>query len=294
MSARDVTNLNKLQASEINGYLTHICNERHITINQQKFLSIAIKINVEEDRPFNCYDFQSFTRTNYRQMIHRLRDFIVVAYKSNPCQYRVRGTPWKKILPTVTDRPTGERMIEILRSLREKPPKIHDIKLKISSNLHNFLPQENVDPTNKGIKMKMKLDQDSLANVLVYPKIIQVDIACTNNPIIYDISGVVRLCFLLGHLYSLLQSWANYRASIAPFYEWTVTHYHFGKDGTESFSGQSFHRTFEDFSIGLVRFYSKEMPDGKTIPRIEQVVTPNNSLNNEIDKMIFQETLTTN
>jgi len=291
---RDVTNLSKLLTSQINGYLTDICNERHITVNQQKFLAESIRINVEEGRPFCCYDFELITRTNFRQMVYRLRDFIIIAYKSNPCYYRVKGTPWRKRLPPITDKPTGERTIEILRRLKEQPPKIHDIKLKISANLHKFLPQDQVDPHNKGIKKKMMLDHDIYANVLVYPDKIQIDLACTNNPIIYDIAGVIRLTFLFGQLYTLLQYWGNFSASIVPFYEWIITHYHFGKDGREALSGQTFHRTYDDFATGLVRFYSKKLPNGKTIPRIEQVNTPNTSLRNEIDKMIFQEIVSTN
>lgn len=270
---------------KINGFVTEVCNGRHITPNQRKFLEEAARINIEEKRPFACYDFEQMSGTNFRQMIYRLDDVIEIAYKSNPCQYRIRGAPWQKKPHPVTVRPTGDRMINILKNLKEQPVKIHDIKLKLYSNLHDFIPHDDIDPNNHGIKKKLQLDQQTHATVLIYPNMLQIDIACTNEPIVYDISGIIRLTMLLAQLYTTLQYWSNFRASITPLLEWTITHYHFGMDGSEARNGQTFHVEYGDFATGLIRFYSKKI--GETWrPRLEQVQTPRISLYEEIDKII--------
>jgi hypothetical protein len=64
--------------------------------------------------------------------------------------------------------------------------------------------------------------------------------------------------------------------------KWICTHYHFGKDGLKSLSGQSFHFAFEEVSCGMIRFYSKRMPDGTVIPRLEQIQTPHRNIGDEM------------
>ncbi|MEM2159744.1 MAG: hypothetical protein QXN55_02175 [Candidatus Nitrosotenuis sp.] len=268
----------------INGILTDVCNGRHVTINQQKFLRDAIKINVTQRRPFYYHDFDTMTPGNFRQMIHKLKDVIEIAYKTNPCAYRIRGTPWPK-RTTLTKRPTGDRMIDILQQLKEQPAKIHDIKLKAYSNLHSFITDKDMNPDNHSIKVKIPLDQHFHSTILIYPSVLQIDIACTSNPIVYDVAGAIYLTGLLGQLYARLQYLSSFRASISPLMEWIVTHYHFGVDGSEHHSGQSFHLTYDDFATGLVRFYSKKI--GETwMPRLEQIQTPKLPLVDEIDKII--------
>jgi hypothetical protein len=179
----------------------------------------------------------------------------------------------------------GEQMLNILENLKYEKPSIHDIAIKVKSDLHVHIDHKNMNKSNKLIQLKFHPVPDVIAKILVYPDTIQIHIACTNSPIIYDISGAVRLSSLLGSLFTMLQYWSNFRASIVPLSEWIVTHYHFGKDGTEEYSGQAFHVTFEDFTTGLIRYYSKKI-NGKMYPRIEQVQTPQTTMANEIKKML--------
>ena len=131
---RNVKGMNILNP-QIDRLLTEICNRQQVTKSQKKFLKEAIRINIDENRPFDCYDFSLMSRTNFRQMIYRLGSVIAIGYKSNPCYYRVKGTPWKKRLPIAKNKTTGATMIELLKKLKDQPPKIHDIKLKIYSNM---------------------------------------------------------------------------------------------------------------------------------------------------------------
>jgi len=278
-------------SSEINGLVTNYSNGRHVTICQEQFLRRAIEINKNQHRPFSYLDFPQMSAGHFRQMKHTFRDIIKIEVKSNPCFYRIKGIPVLSGRLSVTDNRTGANMFTILKNLREQPPKIHDIKLKFSSDLHHILIKkgEKPNPTNSGIFKPFRLDDFTLSRLSVYPETIQIDLGCSHRPLVYDILGVFQLVFYLGQLHEIMTRLGDFQSRLPFFGEWIVTHYHFGKDGSETYSGQSFHRTFEDLSAGLVRFYSKEMHDGKTISRFEQVQTPNQSLNKEIDKIIQQE-----
>ncbi len=284
-----ITNANK-----INELVTDLCNKQgyhRLTKLQRQFLEDAIRIHLEKHVTFCCLDFPRMSRANFRQMLYRLRDLIELDCRSNPCFYKIKGFVLFSGRPNVTDRPTGDSMFTILRKLREQPPKIHDIKLKFNANLycffHKYGAKEN--PHNHCIIQRIFIVHDVTFKLLIYPSTVQLDISCTAKPFVYDISSVERLSFLLGRLYQQLLIMTRGEAEMPPFETWIVTHYHFGMDGTETYSGQAFHRTYEDVAIGLIRFYTKEMNDDRLIPRLECVQTPRVSLEKEFDKMIAQE-----
>jgi len=280
----------KVTTQKINGFVTKRCNEGILTDKQRYFIGKAKRINVEKHRPFSCYDFPELSSVNFRQMIYRLKGHIELYTKSTPCFYKVKGIKIHLSDTIVTEKPTGEAMYDILLHVRQQPPAIHDIKLQFPSDLHGIYSKKpfcKMNPKNKCIIEKIPgLSPNIFAKLLIYPSMIQVDIACTNSPLIYDVNGALKLVCFLGRLYQYLWFLGDFQAEIPEIWDWVVTQYHFGKDGTEELNGKMFHRTIEEFSTGLVRFYSKRMPDGKTIARFEVTQNPKNSLDKEIDKMI--------
>lgn len=276
-----------------NELVTVVCNTRHgFTKRETSFLEKATRINKTEQRPFSFLDFPGLTKGNFRQIIYKLHDHIEVVYKSRPCYYKIKGIELAGDSHRITQRVMGENTISLLQKLRDQPPKIHDLKLQFSSNLYSILKDKkcSLDPHNKSIKLNTpSLDNNITAKFLVYPKTVQVDIGCTFKPFVYDIPGLSYLTYFLGRICGYIDAITEFKAEYPPATKWIITHYHFGKDGTEEYNGQLFHRTFEEFSSGLVRFYSKTMPGGKIIPRIEQIVTPKISLDQEIERMIRNE-----
>lgn len=274
---------------KINRSVTNDSN-KNPTRRQRHFL-IKARMKCKEKGRFCCADFPELSAGNFRQMIHRLRDSIELDYRSNPCFYRLKKmTP--EDIATVTEKPTGDGMIHILRSLKEQPPKIHDIKLKFNYPLHSKLVRDGLqpNPANHGIPLNdLRIPPGFITKIMVYPNTVQVDLGCTNNPLVYDIAGVVKITLFLGQLYQMLYLYAYYDEHLPLPGKWIVTHYHFGKDGSEVYSGQLYHKTFENVATGLIRFYSKTFSDGKTVPRIEQIQSPNNTLDEEIEKMIEHE-----
>lgn len=267
------------------------CNTRRGLTNREKlFLEKARRINEIEHISFSFMDFSELSQGNFRQIVHRLHDQIEVVCKSRPCFYKIKGVKLPGDNHRVTQRVMGDEVFHLLNKLKDQPPKIHDLKFKFSSDIHNLLCNLNcsVDPSNKSIKINIpSFDKNIVVKFLVYPKTVQVDVGCTFKPFVYDIPGVLHLASVLGRVCGYIDNMTNYEAKFPPVGEWIVTHYHFGKDGTEQYSGQMFHYSWDDVSTGLVRFYSKSMPDGKVIPRMEQIVTPRISLDQEMERIIM-------
>lgn len=282
--------------SDSNESLTHYINSigDKITEREYNFLKKAFSIN-KEQRPFSVGDFPHMSQESFRQLKYRFRSIIEIVIKSRPCTYKLTGTYVSGDSHKITQRVMGEGMFEILQSLREQPAKIHDIKIMFkSSNLHEILLQNGAKQhsNNKGIQIKIPTyHQNMIIKCMIYPKTIQIDIGCSYRPIVYDISGVTFLSSILGEVFLYLKISSSPESDIPEVNSWKITHYHFGKDGRESYSGGRFHHTFEEVTEGLVRFYSKIMPDGITIPRFEQIQTPHNTLEKEIQNMMKHQSI---
>lgn len=275
-------------STKSNGFVTNKTNGYGITKKQKQFLDKAKDINIISRRPFSCSDFPEFSDSNFRQMIHRLKEHIEIIVKSNPCFYKVRGVQLGRSDGFVTDHPTGEKLIWMLNQLKNQPASIHDIKIQFDSNLYETvskIPKIETNPKNKGIFLNCELISGYPTKLLIYPTKIQIDIACTFNPIIYDNQGAIFLIILLTNLQNFLISLGKSHVQIPDFRQWIITHYHFGKDGKEEWNGESFHITIAAAFDGLTRYYSKTMPNGKKIPRGEQIRTPKIMISDELEKM---------
>lgn len=275
-------------STKTNGFVTNESNRYGITKKQKQFLDKAKNIHLIHKRPFSCGDFPELSDSNFRQMIFQLKKYLETYVKSNPCYYRVKSVSLDKNDQIITDHPTGEKLFWMLNQLKEQPPAIHDIKIQFNSNLYETIskiPVVDINPNNKGIFLNCELISGYRTKLSIYPTKIQVDVACTFNPIIYDNQGAISLIVLLTNLQNFLSRFGNNHTEIPDFRQWIITHYHFGRDGKEEWNGESFHITIADAFEGLTRYYSKEMPNGKRIPRAEQIRTTKNNVSNELEKM---------
>jgi len=159
-----------------------------------------------------------------------------------------------------------------------------------NSELHTALLDKGLtkDYHNHSIKINFdSTDSNVTTKILVYPNTIQIDLGCTYKPLIYDPKSI---WYLHEHLAKISYHLTGLSGVLLPTVDtWIITHWHFNKDGTESFNGQNFHHTIDDVNTGLIRFYSKTMEDGTIIPRLEQIQTPHNSLEEEMKRAMFSE-----
>jgi len=285
----------KLTKKEINGFITNLCNGCNVSNKQRKFLERGFRINLEQKQYFCIEDFSELKPTTFRQYIYKLRKFIITGIKSNPCFYRIKGTPELSSGRPVTDRPMGDKMIQILGHVREQPASIHDIKIQtFSENLHDILLKHGMksDSFNKGIFLpKLRFDVNTYSKIQIYRSTVTIDIACTHQPLVYDIAGVTQLTSILGQIYYHLQLLSKSKAHVPSVGEWIVKMYHAGKDGTQSFSGDSYEIRYDELVDGTIRYYNKLWGDGIRRPRFERVITPNVTLIEEIDRIMIDEYL---
>ncbi|MGY5148643.1 MAG: hypothetical protein ACW9W3_01100 [Candidatus Nitrosopumilus sp. bin_68KS] len=180
-------------------------------------------------------------------------------------------------------------MISLLEDVKSQPAAIHDLKFTFETNLHEQLKKMGYaeDSTNKGIKIDFpSFDSNIVVKGFVYRTKIQLDLGCSYKPFVYDLSGTLNLCSILGQIQLYLRLISHHDTRIPSISSWIITHYHFAKDGSQTYSGKSFHITFDDAFHGMSRFYSKRYPDGKTLSRFENIITPKIRLEQEITKML--------
>jgi len=280
--------------------LTQNSNAKGVTLDHtygkclKQFVDRAYDFNVKEQRPLCYLDFPNLTHTNFRRIIRKLGNNIERVGHGRPQFYKLKGIKLPGDTRKITLEPMRvheEEFVKLLDTLKDQPVKIHDIKIRVdNSELHDTLLQKGCqkDRHNHSIKVNFEtIDNNITTKVLIYPKTIQVDIGCTYKPLVYDIKTI---WYLHEHLSKISYHLTALSGVVLPTVDnWIITHWHFGKDGTESFNGQNFHYTVEDVNTGLIRFYSKLMKNGESIPRLEQIQTPQTSLGEEIKRAMFSE-----
>lgn len=278
--------------------LTDLTNKyygKRITKSQRRFLEIAYHINTIDRITFCVQDFREkgYSDTNFRQHIHNLKRMLVISSKSNPVFYQLKGVviPGNSKNLTVQDMGRGLEMLHsALDELKQHVPMMHDIKLKFESeNLHLLLRQNGYVPAKENSMIRIKHYFDEIGTDIiftVYPKSTQIHISNTQKPIIHNPEGILKLGTILGHVRQFLIGKSHDIAIIPMCNEWEIYHYHLNKD-SPAFSGKSVMITVGDFDSVLLRYYTKHMITGKTINRLEKIVTTKNSLtdlmNNALD-----------
>lgn len=269
-----------------NTSVTDPCNSYDgLTKANRQFLAACIRFNKKQKKSFCFSDFPYMKKGTFRQKLHRIRQFIEVTAVGNPSFYKVKGILLLGDSHKVTLRPMGvsPKLIEILESLKEQPPKIHDIKIKVDEKIHYHLVKKGctVNTRNHCIRINNIPVSDNNLNVkaLVYPKLIQIDIACSYKPLVYDYDSLLQLHQYLTEISIYLTSLSGVK--LKPVKDWIITHYHFNKDGSYEVNGRDFHLRLGEVSIALVRFYTKSI-EGRRIARLEQLRSPQRTLLEEM------------
>lgn len=257
---------------------------------QQQFFQQAMNVIVKEQRPFSKYDFPQLSPTNYRKFIQKLKMFLEPVRNTKPKLWIIKGMalPGDSHRVTLGDKGVGQKFLDLLESLKLQHPTIHDIKIKFKSDLHEYLIKKGCssNPSNDSIKPGFTtVDNNITVKILVYPETTQIDIGCTYKPIVHDFKGIFYLHEILSKISHHLSGIADC-STIPLVHDWVITHYHFAKDGPSELSSQLFHMTFEEVAGGLIRFYSKEMPDGSVIPRVEQIRTIPQTLGQKLQEVL--------
>ncbi len=167
----------------------------------------------------------------------------------------------------------GADLIKHILDAEKATAALHDIKIKLSSNLHSFLVEQGYVPhkNNKMIQLEMSDACYTTVKFIVYPETILIDIGCSEEPVAYLPAGATRLASLLAEAHYFLCSQSSHKAKIDEIRKWELIHHHKNKDGKITYEGKGFHIILEDALGGVTRAYSKSFSDGSIFVRIEEI-----------------------
>ena len=267
----------------------------NLSKSQTYFLERMLSINQIEQRPACVCDF-TLSRSNFRQKIHELRDYIEKVIDGRPSFYKIKGVELPGDTSKLTLTPMGvntSQLEQLLLNCKNQPPMLHDIRFKIDSDLHDKLLLKGLtpDPTNSCIIINEGLipnpDPFIHFKLLVYPKHIQLIVGCSKYPLFHSLGGIFNLVFTLGRYIELLRSFVLDSFSIPQVSQWRCVGYHFNKDGNLQIEGQNFDLDFKDFQNCMIRIYTKQFSKNDKRLRIERTESFNKSIE-EMSKEVLE------
>ena len=140
-------------------------------------------------------------------------------------------------------------------------------------------------PKNSGIfENAIHVTEEITTNIAIYPKMVDITLGCTQNPIPYNAKGAKQLLEHLVLINNVLSE--TYQAYDNPDpSEWIVFYYHLNQDGTIKLSKEKLCRTITDSSGGKIREYAKDFDDSTTRMRSELTITDKISLGELLEDM---------
>lgn len=257
-----------------------------------RFIDKALKINLIEKRPWSLKDF-NLKSNNFRQKVLSLKNIIDKVFDGHPSFYKIKGIELSGDSHSITLRPMGvnEQLREYMNELKDQPPMIHDIRFRINTkDIYDSLFNKGLTPNSNNnsilFPIPTSFDPAYTLQLLAYPKHTQLIVGCTFRPIIYDVNGILDLSSLLGRVIQTLDNFIAEPISIPSISHWICTQYHFNKDGSAELSGQDFHFTFGDVSGEMIRIYTKRFPNGSKKVRLEKILTPKTTLQEELENVL--------
>lgn len=267
-----------------------------------------------EKRPFCYKDFLSFKidekefgmmHKTFRNKISQFKKSGEVedAYYSHLKFYTLKGVKFSKSVTRDHTVVHNNPVYKILQNLSFDKQSIHDIRLKfkvpniwkifsLNANFHK-------NKRSEDIVIPSWSTENAIIRIVVHKTdVISVIIGCSLQPIPLDANGIISFFNILARVEEKLQTILdnslaiNYhgKKNLVPKYQtWTVTMWHFGRDGLEQFNGEKFCITLESFQNILTTIYVKDFK-GKNKTRIEKQEYPRTTVLEAIDEKLYEIT----
>jgi hypothetical protein len=260
---------------------------RILTKKEIEFIRRAYSINVLSGRPFSYYDYPQMKNGAYRQHIKNLRPIIEVVKATNPKQYKLKGLYTdEKLTERYTDLSQEQRQfqtLDILLSLvKHERVYMHDIRLEAKvSDLYENLIKNGFTPNsqNKMITIPVEVNSSFHTKVNVTRDSIIVIIGCTFSPVEYSRAGIISLSTHLGEVIYHLKGLSKVEFGYEPVFNWRFKYFHLNRDSIEHEFDKSF--TLNTI-LGHTTIYKHDLPNGKSVIRLEDKLTPDTTLEQEM------------
>jgi hypothetical protein len=173
---------------------------------------------------------------------------------------------------------------------------IHNVRLSFKVNrLWPYFSDSNyaINGNSKDIRIGAWRVDDLFIRVVVHKSdTVTVNIGCSYQPIVVDISGIIILSNALTRVEERISSIIkNANDFMIPHINtWIVTMWHFGRDSIAECGKSDFHMAWKDAENVLIRAYSKIARDGKNRARIERQEYPNKTVLEAFEDKLQHET----
>lgn len=270
---------------ERNHCVTLGCNLDDV-IQRNWFLAKAIRINTIEERYFSLVDFPEIKPNNFKQYINRNKEFLIRCGKTRPALYKVRGVDLPEDSRFCNPKPnvvTREFEELLIKNCLNQEPAIHDIRFKFDTDMFDAAKKKgySVNPQNGSIVISSddftRFNPLLTIRLILYPHSAQLNIACTNSPIIYNKESIQTLVFNLGRYIEGLKRDLGIDFLIQDISSWVAVMYHLNKDGSLEVQDRKFHYQWRDIDNLLLRVYTKDL-NGRRILRIEEEKSPQKTI----------------
>lgn len=233
------------------------------TDKQYKFMKKCLSINEDERREFCCVDFPEMSPENFRQYILKLKNYLVVAIKSYPVFYQIKGVKliannYRNLSGTIL----GDNMLSLLNRLPRQDIVLQNLqmKVKIKPELFNALVNlgtKTIDSKDEILWERMEYDSEILTIVKITPEMILIKLEAKKQPIVYDMYGILRITKILGILEGHIRSIMCDIVSMPSVGDWYCISYRLGMNGQYEYNKSKDCITWKDFAGGLLRKYSE-------------------------------------
>jgi len=233
------------------------------TDKQYKFMKKCLAINEDERREFCCGDFHEMSPENFRQYILKLKNYIVVATKSYPVFYQIKGVKllannYRKLSGTVL----GDNMLSLLDKLPRQQIIVEHLQMKVEINPKLFYALVNfgtktVNSKEEILWEKMGYDSEILSTVKITPKSILISLESKKQPIIYDMYGILKITKILGILEGHIRSEMRDIVEMPSVGDWKCISYQLGMNSQYVYEKSKDHMMWKDFAGGIMRKYSE-------------------------------------
>ena len=231
------------------------------TDKQYKFMKKCLTINEDEKREFCCGDFHEMSPENFRQYVLKLKNYLVVAVKSYPIFYQIKGVKliannYRKLSGTVY----GDNMLSLLDKLPKQQIIVNRLEMKVEIDPRLFYALADFDTeiinSKEILWEKMEYDSEILTTVKITPKFIQITLNAKKQPIIYDMYGILKITKILGILEGHIRSKKCHKEEMPSVGDWQCVSYQLGVDGQYTYDKPEDCMAWKDFAGGILRRYS--------------------------------------
>jgi hypothetical protein len=265
-----------------------------VVLQRNWFLAKALRINTIEERYFSLVDYPEIKPNNYKQYVYRNKKYLVKCGQTNPALYKVRGvdlpddTKFRNPKAYAADTREFEELL--IKNCKNQEPAIHDIRFKFDTDLYDILKTLGYSVNSNNHSIVLTSDVFTKFNplldikLILYHKTAQMNIACTNSPILYNKDSLLSLSYNLGRYIEGLKRELGVDFLIQDITSWVAVMYHLNKDGSLEVQDRYFHYQLRDIGNALIRVYTKDL-NGKRILRIEEEKSPQKTIPELIEEI---------